>query len=273
MTNARLQTKSLSDATTHSPIQIIFDIWRFKMRKEKVSGHISARALAKLYADNLAVHTGETRAAVTTIEAAQTVYEKVFRFEHLSKTVISFGRKWKDCLTITKLLDIAIRCRHSEDKMTWVFASLEDRLKAGAMEPGELTSSAIKCRTPGSSKAILELLLLKKSALDYFLTVFLDTRNFGAECKQKVRNVFETHESYRRERPLEGTADTTWMAFWPPSALRCFQLIETLVYLHNSSDEAILRTGMRNIKTAKEIVQELLSSTTAKHAHNEAKPT
>ena len=73
--------------------------------------------MAAFYKEHL-TDTGEnSRAAVSTIEACFTVYEKVFRSDSLRSFIIQLERDVLGSnLTVLKLLDLTVKCKHSAEK-------------------------------------------------------------------------------------------------------------------------------------------------------------
>lgn len=257
LANVRDKTMGEARAIVHKPSQVIIDTWLFKCRKEAILGHQSAKAMAELYASHLSDTTSpDNRSGITTIEACFTVYDKMFHDKTLRALIVDLERNLlRGHVTIPKLLDLTTKCKHNVIKVIWTMKSIQDRIKCNVMEPGEFTQQAIKAKHNYQPKAFVDLFLTKKTARDYLLGPCLDVLNIKE--KTAIRDTFNSHDSYRGVRPIDGTTtDTTWMAFWPESSTMYFDLCETVIYQHNSSDEAIIRTGMKAGKGIKEILED-----------------
>jgi hypothetical protein len=228
----------------------------------------SVKAIAELYKKHLKQEHGEeSRSSTATIETCIKLYETNFQSAELIEIIHTVEEEWGPIFTLTKMMEISYKLKHSTPKLIWVYNALLDRTRAGAMEPEELTCAAIKIKHAFSPKAVIELSLFKRDALKYVIGKLIDSKNFKPEIKAKIREVFADHDSYRKVRPLNSMTDEeetmTWMAFWPKSARDYFDLCEGIVFQHNCSDEAAMRMGIKHGKT----VEAILSAFVVRFAH------
>lgn len=77
-------------------------------------------------------------------------------------------------------------------------------------------------------KGFVELQLLKFRMHTYLLHDFLDSHEVGSATKQKLREVFENHATYRKFSgfPNDTHHDLTWQAGWTAASLHVCRLIE-----------------------------------------------
>ena len=87
---------------------------------------------------------------------------------------------------------------------------------------------------------------------EYLLGPWLDGKHFPAYVKSKVRETFKNHESYRKYNPISGAGDTTWLFQWPKAGRDLVAFLEATIYASGPSEDALLRTAVRNGKTAQE---------------------
>ena len=149
-------------------------------------------------------------------------------------------------------MEIHYRCK-STSKMEWFFHSVNDGLLTGLLEVGDL--SLKKLRTTGGKVGMTDVILMRKQMRDFLIGRFLDVRNIHSDFKQKLRALFATHAAFRQFRTLDGSGDTSFLAAWPKSAAMSLDLIETTCFTYCGSDVHTVRTGIKNGKTAQEILE------------------
>jgi hypothetical protein len=175
--NLRESAKMTAKAIGHTASQVIIDIYMFKVRKEAASGPLSAAAVAKLYQDNVRFSDSKEARSSGLVDAAITVFQRLFSFPELSRIVVSLEKARRNqlfhvfvvatakpvfsCLrlpvkscveelhldspfnSVWKLNELVSKCR-TTDKLRWVVATVRDLVHAGALEAGEFTIKTIR---------------------------------------------------------------------------------------------------------------------------------
>lgn len=254
--NSRRRTGDAARSVVHLASQIVSDIWMFKRKKEAhFNKTFSAQEIAAMYAEHMAdaSQDEEPRSDVKVIERALTVYDKILSNpvvrSLIEKNEHHLGVKspWN---SINKLVEVHYKCRNMA-RVEFFFMATDLAMNLGQLEPGDLSIS--KLRGTSGTVGLLELVLMKKNMRDFFLTRFLDCRNFSSDTKVFLRQAFKDHLSYRAML-LE--ADRTFLSSWPESSSRALDLVEQTCFSWDRSDSNSIKVGIKAGKTAQEIVEE-----------------
>lgn len=254
--NSRRRTSDLSKSVTHLCSQIVSDIWMFKKRREAAHNRtFTAQEIADAYAEHMADTRGdeEPRSDVKIIERALTVYDKVLGIPSVRRLVEKSGHfhgvksPWN---SIIKLIEVHYKCKTTA-KVEWFFQSTDLALELGQIEIGDLSINKLK-GTAGKI-GMADLILFKKGIKDFLLGRFLDVRNFKADQKEFMREAFKNQEAYM-SKLLH--ADRTLMSSWTEAASKTLDMIENTCYSFDGSEGATIKTGIKQGKTAQEIIEE-----------------
>ena len=79
---------------------------------------------------------------------------------------------------------------------------------------------------------------------------WLDGKNFPSYIKAKVREIFRSHQCYRKE--YAGDADVVWLLKWPKVGKDLVGFIEGAVFRSSPHEDYTLRQALRNGKTAQD---------------------
>jgi hypothetical protein len=257
VTNARRRLRDAAAAVVHLASQVVCDIWMFKVRKEAQLGKsISAVEIAALYEKNMEDSTNddEARAAPSTIENAITVYDKVFNVVQVRQIIEEVEQKLlsqSPFNSIGKLLEIYYKCK-STSKLEWWFKLAKLALDSGELEPGDLSTK--KLRGAPSKPGLSDVILMKRSMKEFFMTRFLDTRNIHTDFKQKLRLIFDSPTSFSAK--FQHSGDTSFLATWPQSASKTLDMVECTCFTFIAHDDSTMKTGIKAGKTAQEILEE-----------------
>ncbi|CAE7246689.1 unnamed protein product [Symbiodinium sp. CCMP2456] len=269
-TNKRVKAEQDYRLLTHKTTQMIFDVYNFKVRKELVCGTLTDEELAYLYktrllkvkrSDQEASKEDKDRTSPGTIKACVTVYEKMFTHEKLRDVVLKAEQDHLDespFASVHKLNEIVGMCRQSVVKMQWLLLTTMHRFETMNLSAREF--SARNLQGAGTKQYGLVFLRQREMKL-YLLGPFMDGRNFVSSAKEKLREVFESRDSYvNLLRPLKDedteAVDCSWQATWPNSALKLLELIESACFAVEGQDDATVRLAMKNGKNAQELLHD-----------------
>lgn len=96
------------------------------------------------------------------------------------------------------------------------------------------------------------------SLKQHLLGPWLDSKNFPTYVKVKVRDIFESHTSWRNKwHPIDDTVvqpDTTWLFTWPKVCRDLMDFLEGAIYLPTSGEEYQYRQAVKNSTTCDELL-------------------
>ncbi len=258
VTNLRVRCQASARAMAHKTSQIIIDIYNYKTRKEVVLGPLTPKQVAEYYTSNFVMgnDTGpaltEDRTKPSTIEAAIQVYEKMFKVQPIQELVLTMEREMLETSpfnSIYKLLEIVKMCKSSA-KIEWVMKTVRNRVQAECMDPAEFTVRSLGGR---GGKQWVDVFLKQREMRIYLLGPFLDSRNIIPAAKEKLKQVFESPDTYvRLLRPVSEAEpiDCSWQASWPQSALFMVELIEQACFSMSGSEDHMVRLALKSGKIA-----------------------
>lgn len=251
--NVRESKKAEARAVGLTTIQVICDVWSFKVRKE-VNCKLSAQAVADIYAEHVTLSADSEPRSPGAIDSCLTIYKRIMLIPELREVCLRLEERTEGSAmnSIFKFDEMIKKCGTTK-KIGWWLTKLEDELRTKARESGELTIKSIRT---GHPKSVTDMYLCKLSIKHLLLGSELDRRQIDSKCKALMRDMFESVSCYRSMlRPLDDpNFDSSFLSVWPVSASRYLDMIENLVYAHNPTDDGVLRLGLKNGKEPHEIL-------------------
>ena len=267
--NIRLKAKGASKVMTHKSSQLIFDIHHFKVRKEAATNaKLSKEQIATLYKNGLDLtfegneetdkdHEKQDRSQPGTVDAALSVYDRLFAHDVLRDLVLDAEREWLEDSPfngIYKLHSLVNACKASVSKLEWVIRIVILRVRAGSLRAGEFSTRNMAGR---SGRQFVDIFVTQKAMKDHLLGPFLDGRGFHSQAKADLRAIFASPNSYiQKLRPLreDDAIDVSFQATWPASAFKMCELLETAAF--SASEDSVIRIALKNAKSAEECISE-----------------
>lgn len=117
--------------------------------------------------------------------------------------------------------------KYAKSDPLWVIASIIDGVKSGLHSAGAFGHRALKGE--GNNKGFVDLFLLKAKLLRHLLHDFLNERQIPSAIKEKLRDIYGNHESFRKECPYKSES-RQWQEGWDDSSMQAASLIEETVY-------------------------------------------
>ena len=99
-----------------------------------------------------------------------------------------------------------------------------------------------------NNRGLIDLTNFNFDLKQHLLGDYLDKLAFPSDVRQKLREVFENHESYRKfVAPFDAVADLSFSCSWNKSATSCLRMFEALIY--SSEMDGTKKTALKNRKT------------------------
>ena len=189
--------QGVARAVEYSARQWIYNIMDFKKKKEGSGAKISAEQIALFWAKNISQHKGgETFNKKSTIDCCLTIGERLFSLEPCERIIHQWDEiKGPDSTwnSVYKLQETVQRGK-SPKNITWLVASIDDQLGSKKIADKDVTVGAIKSAT---AKTISDPILHMQTIKQYLLGDWLDSKEFPPYVKQRLREIFQPHASYR----------------------------------------------------------------------------
>ena len=240
------------DLTEHTARQIVYNIHGFKLRK---GAAMSASMVAEFWATE--VRTAKSQAFMckkSTVDTCLTLFERVFSVPDAESIICAAeSRDGRDTVwaSLWKLQEVVYRCGN-KGKIVWALAAIDDWIRSEKTNNKEVTINSLKT----GGKSLTDVCLFQLKLKTHLLSTWLDSLAFPGNVKEKLRSVFQSHDSYRKlYNPLGGAvADCKYMYRWSQAALDTVGLIEGLVYLSTPADESMFRQAVKNSNSVDEVL-------------------
>lgn len=238
-------------AMEYDAIQIVYDVWSFRMRK---GGTHSAKQLSQLYDEHVKFSSRAEPRTESFIDSCITIAKRMLVVPEIKDLLAKLqGMPEFPLNSISKLQLVIEKCQSSA-KMTWWLSKLIDDLMSNAREIGEISARNIRTNHKTS---ITDIYLMKRQMKLYMLGPQLDNSTMHSSRKSTIRSVMNSVDSYRKQlRPHCGTdsVDATFLSTWLPSELKYLEYVETTVYSNNPTVDSAIRVGMKNGRAHDEIL-------------------
>jgi hypothetical protein len=239
--SARLREHLVVDFATmaRTAVQRVFELVAFKSKVERTSGKISNSELSRRYKTNLQLAKDSEDITENYVDNAMQVFRGVLGVPMVVSLISQadeiHGHK-SPFNSVLKLYLIAKKVREwivgtplqYNTSLQWTFTTILDWIKAGFIERTDIGTRLIKGEGSGG-RGIIDLIMLKYRMQLFLTTTFLADRKLPLIVKQKVVEVFQSHQSYRSFcgfPPLDSNVDLTWQAGWEMPSLQVVRLIE-----------------------------------------------
>lgn len=218
--------------------QRIFEVELFRQHKESSLGKQSAASLAQLWVDNVRVSPGSEQFSPAFIDDSLTVYQRALSKEPIRAAVTLCDQEYGHQSPFNSVYKMAaiVKKAVSSEKIEWAYLAVTDLVRGGLLNHDDLSVRSIQ--GSGGQRGLVELLVLKRTMLQHFLSEVLDGMNFLPAVKAALREKLASHVAYRkfvnplkhRNEPTEedegSKVDMSWKAGWPASADLMLALIE-----------------------------------------------
>ena len=255
--NKRTELFAVGIVTKLTVRQIIYNVYGFKLRKEKSGGSMSSEKIAAFYADHCKNAPGEQALTKTAIDQCLTILSRVFNSVRCEQIVADieklFGPPVKNTgLTLSLLQEIVYRCK-SPAKIEWMLEYIWDGLCQKYLTLNDLTIANIKSQ---SRNSISDIALQQRKLREYLTGTWLDTMNLQSDAKSMLRDIFQSYTSYRRlynpgvcEDP-QNPVDRTFLLKWSQAAVEALNMFELAIVSDNAQIQYRIRESVRHGRDA-----------------------
>ena len=237
--------------------QTIYNVYGFKMRKERNGGSMSADKIAAFYQQHCKTAPGEPPLSKAAIDQCLTILNRLFSLPKCETIVANleklFGPTVKQVgITLNFLQEVIYRCR-SQNNIEWMLEYIWDGVCQKYLSINDLTLTNMKSATRTS---ISDIALHQRKLKDYLTGAWLDQINLPSDAKSKLREIFQSYPSYRKlynpgvlEDP-SNPIDRTFLLKWHPAAVETVNLFEMAIFSENASITYRIREAVRNGRDA-----------------------
>lgn len=232
-----------ADLVTHSCRQLVYNVHGFKMRK---GVQMSAALVAQFWEKEVRVAASQQfMTKKSTIDTCLTLFERIFSIEDAEAIVIRADAvdgaesAWN---SLWRLQEIVYRCG-TKGKIVWTLQAIDDWIRSGKISQKDVTVTALKT----GGKSLTDVALFQQKVKSHLLGSWLDHQPFPSYMKDKLRQIFASHVSYRKTYNPIGIidgVDTTWLLKWPKVGNDLVGFIEGMCYMATPSDEAHFRLAV-----------------------------
>jgi hypothetical protein len=255
--------------------QMVENIYGFKGLKESTTKQsFGADRLHTFWKNTVRISKqNESFTKKSTFDACLTLKTRFYCLEGVDDVV--FGAEtsvgpnsfWNQ---LYKLQEIIYRCQRKE-KIRWVVFCLNDALLSGRYTDSEITITYLK----SGPKSLTDVYLTQLALKDHLLGPWMDARNFPQYMKDKAREIFHSHHSWRRLwHPLHNSEiDTTWLFSWPRFGREFLDMLESCIFLPTGQEEYLYRQAVKNSTTMDELLNLKPWVDIIKHLHDSMRAT
>lgn len=237
-----------------SAIAKIFELVKFKARKERVTGKLSNEAIAKLYMDNVRFSsdgTDELPTSIKFITSAISVHKRILSIPKCRELLFAADEapQGNPLDSVCKLTMVAQKSRDN-DQITWTIELLLDFVASNALSAEQLGLRALEGKLSGQAgRGIIDMCIYKMNLLQLMLSNHLDSCTWDSTIKATIRDLGSSIKRFRercgyifnKEMP---EANFQWRVGFPKSAENFVNFLENSIFGFNF--DAAIRVGMVN---------------------------
>lgn len=249
-----------ASTVVRTAFQIIYEILAFAEKmSEKLCERVTAKKLAKLYADNVRQSSGgvvksETRSD-RMIDDAMTIARRGLVVPEVQQVLSKADSLWghqSPFNSIAKVNGIISKCKPSQ--IVFCFQAIFHFVATNAIEAATLTYRYLIGE--GAKVGYVEIILMKQKILSHLLNVWLTQKGCSGEIVAVLREKISTPNLWRANLQPNGGSDEpanmTWKKDWPRAMDLALQFIEDTVY--GCVFDGPLRQGCKSRRSPEEIL-------------------
>ena len=233
----------------------IFELVKFKARKERVAGKLSSEAIAKLYQTNVRFSSFESANELPTatnfINMAISVHKRIYSIPRCRELLFAADEAphGNALDSVCKLMMIAQKAKDNE-QITWAIELLLDWVASEALSAEQLGLRALEGKLTGQAgRGIVDMCIYKMNFLQYLMSTYLDSCTWDSAIKATIRDLGSSIRRFRercgyiynKEMP---DANIQWRVGFPKSAEMFVNFLENGLF--GFSYDAAIRLGMVN---------------------------
>jgi hypothetical protein len=233
----RQMQSSIDDAVRRTAMQLCYEIFLFKERKEAEAGRaLVNKDIRSLYAQksNIAESNKfEGDHSHNWVDTCILLTQKLFSDPVCKDVILKMEAKYglQSGLNALSKLNIVVSKTDTVEQRRWVLCSMWDMMVSGSCLNENVTRSHLQ-GTGGSPSAVTTL-VFRKECLDHFLDIELPKNGYAAGDLQLMREPLSSHKSFRALcRGFDDAAvpaDVKWQAKLSAASLAALRLLEDLL--------------------------------------------
>lgn len=253
------------EAVAETTRQTCFNISGFKKIKEEANhGHVlSAQTIATFYLERIRLsQTNKHMAKKSSVDTCITLVDRFYGIPGVDTIVRSseahVGQEsfWN---SLYRNQEIVYRAQ-KPDRILWCVNCLDDGHKSGKYQHDEVSVPMLKT----GSRSVTDVMLTSKALKEHLLGPWLDTMGFPTHIKDKCREIFASHSSWRTlwqplvshsdDPSVQLVVDTTWIFQWPRVGKDLLAFLEATIYMPSAHEEWQYRNAVKNNTPPAEIL-------------------
>lgn len=198
---------------------------------------ISAQKLWHMYDSRAKLSPSNAEPMTETwVSHALSVYHRALHDEKIMKIVEDCEQKWNHASPFNSIykLNTIVSKSGGYPNVLWVFNSIKDLCLSGLLDPASVSDDFLGAKRLAHNKCgLVELLVYKKTTLDWLLKDKINEFSWGNDVHAGLRENLKSHEAYRTKVHSLSTStvvDSSWMKAWPRSATLMLQFLEGCAY-------------------------------------------
>jgi len=161
------------------------------------------------------------------VRSALDIYSILLSDRITAKLIENADEEWGLSSPLNAIAKLHVIAKNGKADPQWVIMCIIDGVKSGLHSAGAFGHRALKGE--GINKGFVDLFLLKSKLRKYLLQDFLNARALPSAIKEKLRQVYADHDSFRKECPYKSEG-RQWQVGWDDSAIYAATFIEDAIY-------------------------------------------
>jgi hypothetical protein len=235
--NLREELVAKHAAVRRTALQTIFEIMTFKTRWERVKGvTLKPFDIAKLYKEQVKQSKDSEAISENMVRDCIMVFQKALCVDGVRQCIDQLEEKCGLKSPFNSTSKLMAMAQRSQEDIAWVFESITDAVLRGMMTADALSLKALAPKanaafhaSSGSAVGLLELLCLKRRALQFLTNEMLPSIGFKVDEVVLVRQALDSHKAWAHKiaGPAGGpSANISWMAKLSPALVEALRFIE-----------------------------------------------
>lgn len=236
----------------------IFDLMKFRARKERTTGKISHADIAQLYSQNVKFSEAnnidgqnEVPTSTTFVEMATSVHKRVLSLPRCRELLLQADESshGNPIDSVCKLNALASRAKTPEN-IEWTIELMFDYVRSGALTKDQVGLRSLEGKLAGQQgRGLVDLFIYKRGLLSHLSNIVLGKLNWGDDVHLAMRDAMTSIVVFRNKcgflfTPAIQPVSLAWRAGWPRSTEQFMKLVEGMVFWYQY--DASIRMGMVN---------------------------
>jgi hypothetical protein len=235
--NLREELVAKHAAVRRTALQTIFEIMTFKTRWERVKGvTLKPHDIANLYKEQVKQSKDSEAISENMVRDCILVYQRALGVEGVRQCIDKLEERCGLKSPFNSTSKLVTMAQRGQEDIAWLFESITDVVLRGMTTADALSLKALAPKAsaafpagPGGSVGVLELLCLKRRALQFLTNEMLPSIGFKVDEVVLVRQALESHQAWADKiagPPGGPAANISWMAKLSPALVEALRFTE-----------------------------------------------